>query len=403
MTQSGGAVRLVGLVGALAVAVVVMAVVLSSSSVGLSALPLRDYVEYWAAGQLLAAGESPYDVEKVGELERRAGREEEPILMWNPPWALPLALPLGWMSVRAGHLAWMAVQLLALVLSTELLWRAYRGPDDWRPLAHLLTLTFVPSGFALLAGQISPLVLLGLAGFLYFVQQRRDLGAGASCVLLAVKPHLLYLFWPALLVWAVAERRWRVLLGGALAGAALTGLALAFRPEVLADYWTTLTTRPPEQYRSPTLGTLLREWAGEGAFRLQFVSVVPGLLWLAALGWSARHQRWDWGERMPMIALVSVITATYGAWLFDLVVLLVPVVAVATRLLREGAGWRRLGAVVGLVAVNLGIFALLLRESEYLEFIWVTPALLAVYGLCALSENRASCSPSPLVGEGAGG
>jgi len=37
---------------------------------GLSRLPLFDFVEYWAAGRLNAAGENPYDPEGIDEIGR---------------------------------------------------------------------------------------------------------------------------------------------------------------------------------------------------------------------------------------------------------------------------------------------------------------------------------------------
>lgn len=369
-----------------------VAALLARSDVGLSALPLRDFVEYWAAGRLLAEGHDPYDLDAVARLEREAGRDEPPILYWAPPYALPFVLPLAPLPVRTAHLLWLAAQLAALVLAADLLWRAYGGGDGARLAAHALTVTFLPSAFALLAGQISPTVLLGLAGFLYFLRRGRDFAAGASCALLAIKPHLVYLFWPALLIWAAHQRRWRVLLGGAAAGLALTAVAMALRPEVWLDYWATLTTRPPAQYRSPTLGTLLRQLLGDDAFRWQFVPAVPGLIWLAVAGW--RHAgRWDWNERLPTLTLVSVITATYGAWPFDQVVLLVPVVAAATQL--EAAPRRRqLAAAAAHLAIGAAAVALLLRQAEYLWFIWLPPAVLAAYAAVLPAEPAAQLGGS---------
>src|SRR4051794_33614346 len=72
-----------------------------------NALPMHDFVEYWAAGRLLLEGSNPYDPDLVHELGRQAGRSDEGILMWNPPWALPLVLPLGMLPVRVAHLAWL--------------------------------------------------------------------------------------------------------------------------------------------------------------------------------------------------------------------------------------------------------------------------------------------------------
>jgi hypothetical protein len=50
-------------------------------------------------------------------------------------------------------------------------------PGRYR-LAWLLTVTFVPSVFVLVIGQIAPLVLVGFAGFLYFERRGQNFTAG---------------------------------------------------------------------------------------------------------------------------------------------------------------------------------------------------------------------------------
>jgi hypothetical protein len=343
----------------------------------LTALPLHDFVEYWAAGRLLLAGENPYDPARMHELEREAGRTDAGILMWNPPWVLPLVAPLGLLEVRSAHLLWLLFHSSVVVFSAGALWHLY-AVRSRRMVAVLLAFSFLPVWFALIAGQISPLLLLGAVGFLLLLGQGRDFLAGSATVLLAIKPHLVYLFWLALLLWAVRERRWRVLLGGALTGLMLTGLVLALDASVVGQYHHTFTSSPPAQYRSPTLGTLLRLALGEGSFRWQFLAMLPGLLWFA-LHWRRCRQNWEWTEQMPLLLLVGVLTTAYGGWPFDLVVLLVPVIALAAELARTGSPTRCGVAIAVYVAINWLGLVLLSRGVEYLGFIWMTPALLLAY------------------------
>ncbi|MGH7224223.1 MAG: glycosyltransferase 87 family protein, partial [Gemmataceae bacterium] len=250
----------------------------------------------------------------------------------------------------------------------------------------MLTFAFVPTLFCLTVGQIGPLLLLGAVGFLVAVKQRRDGWAGAAAVLLAVKPHLVYLFWIALLLWTLRRRRWAVLGGGLLAGGLAVGVALLCNPHVLNQYWFTFTHQPPAQYRSPTLGMALRLLLGEEHFRLQFLAMLPGLAWFA-LHWRRQRDAWDWSERLPMLLLVSMLTAAYGAWLFDLILLLVPVLQRAAAVRRDA--WPLplgvFAALNGLVVVQLTF------EVEYFYFLWLTPALLLAY--LALRSRI----PSPLV------
>jgi hypothetical protein len=374
--------RMVLLVAALLLALAGLAAVVTRSGYSPKKLPLNDFVEYWAAGRLVVTGENPYDPDRVQELEHEAGRTEDGILMWNPPWVLPMVAPLGVLDVHFAFLLWRLFHLAVLALCAHLIWKLHDGNPSMRIVALLVTFTFLPTWFALLIGQISPLLLLGAVGFLAMLRRGNDFAAGAATVLLSIKPHLAYLFWLVLLVWAVRDRRWRVLLGGALTGLALTGVALVLDPGVLAQYWYTFTHKPPEQYRSPTLGFLLRLAVGGGSFRWQFLPMLPGLVWLAVHWW--RHRgAWDWSEQLPLLLLVSMLTAAYGAWMFDLVLLLLPVVAIAARLSRQAADgatpvrWR---TAVGVhLAINGLALALLMRETEYLSFVWMTPVLLGAY------------------------
>jgi hypothetical protein len=366
------------LVLALVVALVILLIQLGGSARGLTTLPLHDFVEYWAAGRLNVHGENPYDPERVHQLERETGRTSEGILMWNPPWTLPLVMPFGLLDCRVAHLLWLCLQFAAIAWCADALWRLYGGPLAQRWIAWLLAFTFLPTLFSLTAGQISPFVLLGGVLFLVCWHQGREALAGAAATLLAIKPHLSCLFWVALLLWSLRSRRWSVLGGGLLTGLAALGVALLCNPSVLSQYWHTFTSRPPAQYRSPTLGTVLRLLLGEEQFRLQFLALIPGLVWFVP-HWLRHRGNWDWKARLPLLLLVSMLTAPYGAWPFDLVLLLVPVVQVAATISREKTRRLCLLAAAAYLAIDAVAAAQLAHEAEYFCFIWMTPTLLLAY------------------------
>src|SRR5205814_10247989 len=95
-------------------------------------LPLFDFVEYWAAGQLNAKGENPYDPEAIARIERKVGRDHPGVMMWNPPWVLPLVMPFGLLDVHPAQLLWLLLQLVALVVSADGLWRLFGGNPERR-------------------------------------------------------------------------------------------------------------------------------------------------------------------------------------------------------------------------------------------------------------------------------
>jgi Glycosyltransferase family 87 len=350
--------------------------------------PPDDFVEYYAAGRLNALGQNPYDGNLLLDLEQRAGRDTaEPVMMWNPPWTLTLVMPLGLFDAseaRVAQLLWLAVSLVLVVGCADRLWIDYGGPVSRRWVSWILALSFLPTVFVLQAGQIGPFILLGITGFLVAERRGRLWLAGACGVLMAIKPHLVYLFWIALAAWVIRRPlpdRWKVIAGGVFAGLMATAIPLACNPDVLGQYWDAMTHRTPEQWKSPTLGSLLRELFGEERFSLQFVPTVIGLAWLAVHGWMQRERSWNWSDQMPMVILVSFATASYGAWPFDLVILLPAVIQVAAGLSRLAGARRIVLAIALFAAINGTALAMNLAHVSSDRFVWMAPTLLAAYVL----------------------
>lgn len=369
-------------------------------------LPPDDFVEYWAAGRLNAQGENPYDPDKLLPLERSIGRDtDEAIMMWNPPWTLALAMPFGLMDGRAAQLLWLLCGFAFVGIGADWLWRIYDAPTEKRWVAWLLAFTFLPTFFVLGAGQIGTWIFIGIVVFLGAACGLANASAkpqaahiaGASTVLLAIKPHLVYLFWIALLVWGIRRDR-RVLIGGLIAGIVATGIVLACNPRVFHQYWEAMTQRPPAQWKSPTLGSLLRMIEGESKFGLQFIPAILGIGWLIWHSWRMRGREWKWTEQMPMLLLVSFVTASYGAWPFDLIILLPAVIALAAAMVRNPSRQRIYAGVVVWVLMNLAALGLNLVGNYQLKhpesepkvdsfwFIWMAPAILV--GYLILIRNR---------------
>jgi hypothetical protein len=356
--------------------------------------PPDDFVEYWAAGRLCLGGQDPYSPELLLPLERSAGREtDEAVMMWNPPWALTAVMPLAALPPRVAQFVWLLVCLGAVGLSADRLWRAYRGPADRRWVGWAAAFTFMPVYLALHSGQIGPLVLLGVALFVWLERTGRPALAGAATVLLAIKPHLAYLVWLAILTDALVNRRWKILTGGLAAGLVAAAVPLAYDPHVYAQYAAALRDHPPAKWVSLTLGTVLRLLFGEGRFALQFVPVLAGVAWFAAR-WRRYGRTWDWGEQLPLLLLVSFVTSPYGAWHFDLVLLLVPVLHRAARLAEDWPTVTAWAAAAVYLAANAAMLVLSVVEAWSFWFAWVTPLILVMY---LATGRRPDLSPRPAV------
>ncbi|MGC8782612.1 MAG: glycosyltransferase 87 family protein, partial [Anaerolineae bacterium] len=261
-------------------------------------------------------------------------------------------------------------------------------------VTQIVAFTFFSTVTVLRMGQIGPLLLLGVVGFVRYERERRDWAAGALLALIAIKPHLLYLIWPALLLWIAQTRRWRILAGAATALLAATAAASIANPRVIGQYLAATAADSPLVWATPTFGSLLRLLFGFDRRWLQFAPVVPGLIWLL-IYWRRRRADWRWTDRMPLLLLVSVVTTAFG-WSFDQVVLLPAVWDVVRRAIGRPPAPQAGGShppalqagglcyiFAGYAAINIGAWVLYSRVSDFWQ-IWLAPALL-IWHLCAQS------------------
>ena len=200
-----------------------------------SALVPRDFVEYWSAGAVAVRGGNAYDPAPLlaAQQEMDPARDGA-VMMWNPPWSLAVYMPLGFLPPGVATLVWLALQLLAVMVAADLLWRTYSG-GRLRWVGQVAALAFVGTWWMILYRQNTGLLVLGLAGFAYFWKADRPAVAGAFAALTALKPHLLAPFGVLLLV-GVMDRRGRIALaaGGGVLAAALAVACLA-NPAVIGQ------------------------------------------------------------------------------------------------------------------------------------------------------------------------
>jgi len=277
----------------------------------------RDVVSYWAAGQRLVHGADPYDASAIFALEKSAGwHATRPLIMRNPPFALFLTIPLGFVGAKTGAVLWSLLILVCLMAAIRLL-RGINGcPKD---RLHLIGYCFAPVLACLLAGQTSVFALLGLTLFLYF-HRTWPLLAGAALLLCALKPHLFLPFGVVLFAWIIANRTYRVLSGAALALSIACVVPLIFDSSIYPHYAAMARTAGIEAEFVPTLSELLRIVIQPEAAWLQFLPVFAGCLW-AFWYFHRRRNEWNWHTHGSLLMLVSLLVAPYS-WFTDQVVLL---------------------------------------------------------------------------------
>jgi hypothetical protein len=334
--------------------------------------PLGDFVEYWTAGHLLLRHQNPYDFAATLAAEKALGWTGAlPLIAPNPPWAIPLVAPLGFFhSYTAAWLVWFLVMGACVALSSWMLMDLYFGniriPEISASVTHraLFAFTFFPTLLCLQFGQIAPLVLLGVTGFLWFEERNSPVLAGMALALTAVKPHLVYLVWIAVIV--MGARRWRTITAAGAVIIALTSLAVVLDSRIISEYRALLQSHYPQDFYASGLSGIVRNWLGpHDRAWIQFVPVPFGLAWFA-MYCRRKKQVWSWREGAPSVITASVLTAPWG-FPFDQTVLAVTIIAIAANYARVFgklpiaaiALYTALNAVLILLVVSMTFWAYL--------------------------------------------
>lgn len=375
---------------ALAVGAAAAALALALQLIVGSGVPyINDFVAYWATGRLLLEGGNPYDIEALLELQRGVGsRFVDAGVVRNPPWALAFLLPFAALPFAVGWYAWAIGQVLLVGISAALLWRLFDGQA--RPAsAILLTFLFPPALFVALGGQIGGLLLLGLAGFAWAVEHRRDFAAGLFLGLLTLKPHLLLPFGIVALLWMFRERRFAPLLGAATLVSASCVILLLLQPDLFEQYAVFARVEVPEEDVVSTPGAALRLALGFERFWIQWVPAVIGIGWGIARFLRLRRA-WSWTEQLPLFAAVSWLSAPYG-WVYDMVLLVPTILDGAARLERHGDAGLTRRAFTAFLLLGIVIWAQQLLAGSGVVHAWVGFAVL----LCWLGvRSRTAASTS---------
>jgi hypothetical protein len=342
---------------------------------------INDFIEYWTATKLLLNGGNPYSPSELLASQDALGwSQSEPLMMWNPPWTLSFTLPFGLVDYQTAQFAWFLSHTLIVFVGAKLLWKIYGGDVEKSRYAALSILSFAPTYFALLLGQIGPLILLGLIAFLASVKKKAWGLAGAALTIAAIKPHLLYLLWLALLMWTLKKLQWKLVTGFMVTGIAVALLPLLLDRDVYLQYSDLLKTGSvikPLDWATPSLGTALAELLAIPDAWIRWLPSVGGAAWFLWY-WSTRAETWDWLSELPLVLLVSVVTASF-VWTFDQVVL-VPAVIQAAVWLSQFEDRARAVICIG-IYVALGAILLVSKIFVINDFwyFWVAPAYLLVF------------------------
>jgi hypothetical protein len=318
-----------------------------------------DLIQDWASARNVREGLPVYTSHDLTVARYLGQGQRQPMIERNahPPTSVLLVLPLGWLNYRAAFLVWGVISLLALGGSLWLVGRALEiRPPAWAifPAVALLVMCG-PLQAQMFHGQLNLVLLLMLTGAWTAERSGRP---GLAGVLLGAAAAIK--LFPALLLLHFAFcRRWRVVLPGFAALAALSALtALVLGPATYETFLREVLPQGPK-FRAawnnasiPALWYKLFDPESGGIYTWRITPLWPSpalarvagiascAAVLAAVAWADRRARtqtqsdFAFGAAVVAMLLVSPIT-----WDHYLLLVLVPLALLWANL--PSAGWAK--------------------------------------------------------------
>ena len=338
-TLSAGAARLrgrertLGLVGA-GVAVLLLLRLLEAPLDALHGAG-SDYVSFATGSRILASGSrclyclSTQADAQAQVLGYRPGPSATgfPHIYANLPLAAWLLRPVAtlplWTGMAVFLLASAAAMLAAGRLLETLLPRSM--PGTWRTLLMVMSVASLPGAMTLVLGQWGGFTLLAAVGALWALQKDRPLAAGLLLSVLLVKPQLVWLLLPLLVIGS----RWRIAAGFAVGAAVwlLSGLLL-IGPGQLAQMVSLVRARQSgESLYTAGLAALVGQFGGSGGV---FVAAVVLTVAVLAVAWWYRGTLRDATPAVAVsLGICASVLCSPHVFSDDLLVMAVPVAVLA--------------------------------------------------------------------------
>lgn len=205
----------------------------------------NDYYSRWhGARAFLLEGRNPYALDVTEEIQPVIGIDPSEVGRGGFNYPLHVIFffwPLAYLSYDWAQAVWWTVVLWLAIASTIVLlqWLDVKFKPRQLLIFLLVALTFYPITRSVFLGQFTLHILFFLALALLLLKYKSDFWAGVALSAASIKPQMLILVVPFLLIWAVTQKRWRFVYGLLIGGGVFLVASLALMPtwplEFLAD------------------------------------------------------------------------------------------------------------------------------------------------------------------------
>lgn len=351
-----------------------------------------DFFSRWyGAKELIIHGRNPFDREIDREIQmlmfgRYSSQNEDQVGFAYPLYTIFLFWPLVFTPYAWAQAVWMVILQFALMGSAMLLMAIIR----WRPPAWLFILTIFWSLFfysgarAILLGQFSIIVALSILVSVWALQQGKDALAGSVLALATIKPQMVFLAIPFILLWAWRQHRWGVIRGFFIAMAILLATSIFWVPDWPLRFYNNIFAYAQYVDHGAPLENMTEQFASSVDHVLNpilSIALIGLMLWQWWLALTSQPERFLWVLNWTLLVsnLVAFRSATTNH-----VTLYLTLFLIFKRLAQSG--WQvalvQLSSIVGLWVLFLTTIDT--NRGENFEAIFMhglLPSILIIYTL----------------------
>jgi len=333
-----------------------------------------DLQAYWSSAYLFAHGQDFSDPVLLGEVEHTLTTRTDPetLFSWFSPIGNVVLLPFTFIPFTKAVYYWLILNIAILFYSTMLVWDN-TDSRTWIPL--LAVFGFSMTVISLIFGQINFMEVLGLALFLSLSKKNRPYLGGASLVLTTIKPHLVILTLPILILDLLQKKEWKALTGFGIALSFCFIILFAFYPPWMQSFFSVVTSGMSTVRETPTINGLL---VLMGEYRFGKLIWLIALLFGIAWWWKRRHT-WDRRTFIDISVIIGLIVSPIG-WSYDQIMLLLPILSILSWIAKRELPQQASTKIIFIMIVaNVAAYILRTFTPSDVWFFWVPLVVLWLY------------------------
>lgn len=342
-----------------------------------------DFRPYWSSTFLLVHGEDFSDLQQMDTIERNLTGWTLPITMiaWFAPTGNLFLIPYTFFPFARATFLWLITNIIVLFLSAILIWPK-KNKKLWIPLITIFS--FSMTLISLKCGQVNTLVMFGLILFLALLRENKDFWAGASLLLTTVKPHLVIITLPLIVLDLIRRKQWRVMMGFMISLVISALILFIINPAWPVRFINLINSGMSTIRSTPTIN---------GLFVLAGQYVIGKYLWIVILGlsiviWWFYGKAWDLRSLIDVSLLIGMVVSPIG-WSYDQIMLLIPVFSIFLWMIKGEIGKQDQWIII-LVLVAMNGFSFYQRSLAVNDvwFVWLPMLTGLLYGYAYLRKQR---------------